>query len=109
MRVLKDVESYVDGEVYAFSDGEVLVAIHMGFNRIGREWHFDKIQHEGSLVKSFIEPTHLFASKHPCKVFNDREAYDVWYNCMSRRFVRDALEEIGEYDMMRKIRDTIPC
>jgi len=107
MILLKKLENYVDGQVLVFEDGEVLRTIHKGFNRIGREWEFFNIAHEGSLAKHIVKPTHLYNDKYKCQLFDDREKYEFWFECMTRRFLRDALKELGEMEIAKEVAKTI--
>jgi len=105
MKKLQEVE-YRDGLVLAFTDGEVSELMHMGANRMGREWKTHTYKQVGSLVKNLItEPTHVFNEKHECIVFNNADEYSEWFYKRGKEYAVEVLYDLQLYDAMRFVRD----
>ena len=108
MKELANVE-YVDGQVMAFVDGEVLEMVFKGDNRIGKSWDLRHLEHEGSTTQLVVkEPTHKYGSgEYECIIFDSKDKFRFWQDTMLRRLSRDILESLGDYDTAKVVQATI--
>ena len=108
MKDLIEVD-YIDGQVLAFTDGEVLEMIYKGSNRMGKSWDLRVLEHEGSTTSMIVkEPTHKYGeSEYECIVFKNRDKFKFWQEVALRRLSRDILESLGDYDTAKIVQATI--